>query len=137
MSKCAALIVLILTIPCHAQERFAAGELKGFSKSPTEHIIVRMHDPLTVSAVRGTLLFKDHNDPFKDATFEIRGPGTSERIRGAKSDSAGQFIIRHVPQGTCAFKATKDGFQSVVGTLIVSKREDRQKTIKIEMTVEV
>ena len=47
----------------------------------------------------------------------------------------GRFAISHVPEGTYTFKATKDGFQSVVGTLIVSKKADRQKTIRIEMTI--
>ena len=65
--------------------------------------------------------------------FEIRGPGTSERISGHD----GRFNIAHVPEGTYSFKATKDGFQSVVGTLIVSKKVNRQKTIEIGLPLGV
>jgi len=137
MSKCLALIVLILTILCHAQDRFPSGEYKGFTRSPTEHIIVRMDDPITVSAVRGTVVFRGDGDPLKDVVFEIRGPGASERIRAAEFNSEGRFIISHVPEGTYTFKATKNGYQSVVATLIVSKKADHQKTIEIEMHVGV
>jgi len=96
-----------------------------------------MDDPITVSAVRGTVVFKGDGGPLREVSFEIRGPGESERIRAAKSDSAGRFINSRVPEGTYTFKATKDGFQSVVGTLIVSKKADHQKTIRIEMQVGV
>ena len=126
----------MLTLPCYAQERFESGEFKGFTKSPTEHIIVRMDDPITVSAVRGIVVLAGGNS-LQDVVFEIRGPGASERIRAAKFNNQGRFVISHVPEGTYTFKATKDAFQSVVGTLIVSKKADHQKTIRIEMTVGV
>jgi hypothetical protein len=96
-----------------------------------------MDDPITVSAVRGTVVFRGDGDPLKDVVFEIRGPGASERIRAAEFNSEGRFIISHVPEGTYTFKATKNGYQSVVATLIVSKKADHQKTIEIEMHVGV
>jgi hypothetical protein len=110
-----------------------SGEFKGFTKSPTEHIISRIDGPITVSSVHGSVVFKGHDDALKQVVFEIRGPVGSERIRAAKSGDHGRFNISRVPEGTYVFNATKDGFQSVVGTLIVSKKADHQKRIKIDM----
>ncbi|MCL6566971.1 MAG: carboxypeptidase-like regulatory domain-containing protein [Acidobacteriia bacterium] len=131
------LVILGIAVTCAAQERFQSGELKGFTKSPTEHIITRIDDPITVSSVRGLVVFSGKDEPLKDVLFEIRGPGNQERIRAAKTGSDGRFKIGRVPEGIYTFKATRDGFQSVVGTLIVSKRTDRRQTIKIEMPLGV
>ncbi len=105
--------------------------------SPTENIIIHLDGPITVSAVQGTIMLSVHKDALEGVIFEIRGPGSSERVRAAKSDNKGHVEISHVRQGTYTFKATKDGFQSVVGTLIVSKKADRQSTVKIEMPLGV
>ena len=83
------------------------------------------------------VVFSGKDEPLKDVLFEIRGPGNQERIRAAKTGSDGRFKIGRVPEGIYTFKATRDGFQSVVGTLIVSKRTDRRQTIKIEMPLGV
>ena len=45
--------------------------------------------------------------------------------------------MSHVPGGTYRFKATLSGFQSVVGTITVSKRAVKTYEIKIEMPVGV
>src|SRR5450631_1474271 len=42
---------VVLAISCGAQERFESGELKGFTKSPTEHIINYLDQAVTVSRV--------------------------------------------------------------------------------------
>jgi len=137
MSKWLVLLTLGITTSCFAQERFQSGEFKGFTKSATEHIISRVDEPLTVPSVRGAILFKGKGEPVKDVVFEIRGPGNSERIRSSKSDAAGLFHISRVPEGIYIFKATKDGFQSVVGRVIVSGKADHQNGITIEMPVGV
>jgi hypothetical protein len=132
-----ALVFLGIAVSCLAQDRFQDGEFKGFTRSPTEHVIIRMDEPIVVPSVRGTVVIKGKNDALKEVVFEIRGPGNSERIIATRTDGGGRFNIPHVPEGTYIFKATKDGFQSVVGTLIVSKKADRQKNIKIEMPIGV
>jgi hypothetical protein len=137
MPRNLALVVLGIALACGAQERFQSGEFKGFTKSPTEHIISRVDEPFTVSSVRGSVVLSGKDEPLKDVLFEIRGPGDSERIRAAKTGAEGRFKIGRVPEGTYTFKATLDGFQSVVGTLVVSKKADRQKAIKIEMPLGV
>jgi hypothetical protein len=128
-------LTLVLAIPLTAQDRFTSGELKGFTRSGTEWFIDRIPGPINVRSVRGTVTFQRQDDPLEDVLFEIRGSGNSGRIRSGTSDSAGRFKISRVPQGTYAFKATKGGFSSVTGTLIVSKRTDRAATIQIAMPI--
>jgi hypothetical protein len=118
-----------------AQERFPLGEYKGFPISSTEHEIVRLDKSINVRTVRGDILFAEQNEALADVLFEIRGPNHSERIRSATTSASGQFKIPHVPEGTYAFKATKDGFGSVVGTLIVSKHNERDARTKIELRI--
>jgi hypothetical protein len=137
MPKFLALLALLLTLPCFAQDRFPSGELKGFKESSTEHIINYLDKPIIVSAVRGTVTLRGHEVGLEGVIFEIRGPGSSERIIAAKSDNKGHFEISHVREGAYTFKATKNGFQSVVGTLTVSKKADRQSTVTIEMPLGV
>src|SRR5215469_5219033 len=49
-------LAMTLAALCPAQERFETGWLKGFTKSPTEHIINEPEKPFTVRAVRGVVL---------------------------------------------------------------------------------
>ncbi len=51
-----ALLGLSLSAFCTAQERFESGWLKGFTKSPTEHIINELDQPFTVRSVKGVVL---------------------------------------------------------------------------------
>ena len=37
-----------------AQDHFESGELKGFTRSPEEHIINHLDDPFTVREVKGS-----------------------------------------------------------------------------------
>ena len=135
MLKSAILIFLGIgiAISCSAEERFQSGEFKGLTKSPTEQVIVRINEPITVSSVHGRVPFNDGDTPLEEVIFEIRGPGNQVRIRATKSDSSGRFNISRVPEGSYTFKSTKDGFQSVVGMIIVSKKADKQKSIEIKM----
>ncbi|MFI5176534.1 MAG: carboxypeptidase-like regulatory domain-containing protein [Terriglobia bacterium] len=137
MLKKLAILILGITVTCSAQERFQSGEFKGFTKSPTEHIICRIEEPFTVPSVQGTIVFRGKDDPLSDVAFEIRGPGSQERIRATKTDSAGHFKNRHVPEGTYTFKATRYGFQSVVGKIILSRKANRKNTIDVQMPIGV
>ena len=130
-------MALCLTFPSFGQERLQSGEFKGFTKSATEHIISRIDEPFRVTSVHRMVVFKDRNDGLKEVLLEIRGPGNSEHIRATKSNGDGSFRILHVPEGTYAFKATKNGFQSVVGTIVISKKADKPHRIKIGMAAGV
>jgi hypothetical protein len=115
-------------------ERFDSGPYKGFIKSPTEHAIVELPDAIDVRSIQGSM--KDpHNDALFDVSFEIRDEtGT---IRTGVSNSKGRFNIRGVPKGTYRFKATKDGFQSIVGTVVVNKTAPKNNTITLQLQLGV
>jgi hypothetical protein len=57
--------------------------------------------------------------------------------RRATTDEHGRFKISHVPAGTYKFKATLNGFQSVVGTINISNKSTTENEIRLEMQVGV
>ena len=125
-----------LLVMCAAQERFETGELEGFTKSPTEHIIDRLEKPITTRLVSGVILAKTDSRPLADAVFEVRGPGATGKVQGVKSDREGRFRFKHLPPGKYVFKVTRDGFQSVIGRLTVSKTTAGEP-MRIELAVGV
>jgi hypothetical protein len=109
-----------------------------FSKSPTEHIIIQIEQPFAVRSVNGTIVRNhDSQEPLAGVLFEIEGPGGDRKIRRATTDAHGRFKISHVPMGTYKFKATLNGFQSVMGTIVVSKAAGEKDDVKFEMPVGV
>ena len=96
--------------------------------------MVELPEPLKVRSVDGSIL-DPHRDPLPDVVFEIRDE--SGKIRSGISDSRGRFHIRGVPKGTFRFKATKNGFQSIVGTIVVTKAASRKSTITLQMNLGV
>ena len=88
--------------------------------------------------MRGVVSRKEeHHEPLPNVLFEIQGPSTGKKIRRATTDEHGRFKIGHVPAGTYKFKATLDGFQSVMGTITISKNATTENEIRIEMQVGV
>ena len=123
-------LVVTLAGLCPAQERFDRGWLKGFTKSPTEHIIDEPEKPFTVRAVRGVVL--DPSGAEMDGVvIEIRDE--AGQIRGTKTNRKGSFKLGGVPKGTYKFKVTMNGFQSVVGDVVVSKKANKADQMKIAM----
>jgi len=117
-----------------AQDRFESGPNKGFTRSPTEHMIVKIESPFKVESVHGVI--KDPAGyPMPDVTFEIRTE--SGRIREAETDKMGRFKISGTAAGTYSFKATKDGFQSVIGKIVVAKKLNRKASIELTMPLGV
>ena len=114
------------------------GILGDFTRSPTEHIINQIDQPFNVRTVRGTIRRAVGDaGPLPDVLFEIQGPGADKQIRRATADKNGRFKIGRVPAGTYRFKATLDGFQSVMGTVIVSKEAARANQINLKMQIGV
>ena len=117
-----------------AQERFETGWLKGFTKSPTEHIINEPEKPFTVRAVRGVVL--DPSGAEMDGVVvEIRDE--AGRVRGTKTNRKGMFRLSGVRKGTYKLKVTMNGFKSVVGDVVVSKKANKTDEMKIIMNVGV
>jgi hypothetical protein len=117
--------VLAIAISGSSQEK---GKYAGFTKSPTEHIINELKQPFEVESIRGVVTRQEGDqEPLQNVLVEIKGPGDHDKIRRAKTDEHGQFKINYIPAGTYKFKATLGGFQSVVGTIIVSKKGSKEQ----------
>ena len=132
-----ATVALAVTIAalCTAQERFETGWLKGFSKSPTEHIIDEPDKPFTVRAVTGVVLDSSGAE-MEGVVVEIRDE--TGRIRGTRTNRKGTFKLDGVSKGTYKFKMTMNGFRgSVVGDVVVSIKANRADQMKIVMNVGV
>ncbi len=128
-------LILVLAAETTAQES-KLPDLTGFTKSPTEHQVVVIEQPFTVRSVRGVISFKNHaGEPLPRVLFEMIGPGDSKKIRRDTSSEDGNFKIVGVPQGSYRFKTTRDGFGSVFGTVVVSKRADKTALIHIDVPV--
>jgi hypothetical protein len=129
-----AVLTVTLAAFCPAQERFETGWLKGFTKSPTEHIIDEPDKPFTLRAVRGVV-----RDPsgaeMNGVVVEIRDQ--AGRIRGTETKGKGTFKLSGVPKGTYKFKVTMNGFQSVVGDIVISKKATKSDQMKIVMKLGV
>jgi hypothetical protein len=133
-------LVLLLLVQSRTAGRFESGDLKGFSRSPSEHIIVTLNHTFTVKSVRG-LVTADYDDSalLPEVLFELRGPGGSEKIWSGTTGDDGKFKISNVPEGRYRFKATFNGFQSVIGTVVVSKGSPQSKdeVIRIRLRIGV
>jgi hypothetical protein len=129
-------LVLTLAVTSSlSQEKSVIGD---FTKSPTEHIIQQIDKPFGVKSVSGTIVESGgFHERMAAVLFEIQGPGADRKIRRTHTDKNGRFKIGRVPEGVYRFKATRNGFQSVMGTIHVSKNADQRQEIKIEMPVGV
>jgi len=119
-----------------AQERFGAGELKGFTKLPAEHIIERLKEISVMRRVEGFVGSKELDRPLEGVLIEIRGPGKSERFSTTKSNHQGRFQFGRTPNGVYTVKLTLRGFRSVVGTISVEsslKVSQASEPFRIEM----
>jgi hypothetical protein len=129
-------LVLTLAVTSSlSQEKSVIGD---FTKSPTEHIIQQIEKPFEVKSVSGTVVESGgFHERMAAVLFEIQGPGSGRKIRRTRTDTKGRFKIGRTPEGVYRFKATRNGFQSVMGTIQVSKNADQRQEIKIEMPVGV
>jgi hypothetical protein len=129
-------LVLTLAVTSSlSQEKSVIGD---FTKSPTEHIIQQIEKPFEVKSIFGTIVESGgFHERMAAVLFEIQGPGSDRKIRSTRTDTKGRFKIGRTPEGVYRFKATRNGFQSVMGTIQVSKNADQRQEIKIEMPVGV
>ena len=115
------------------RQRYTEGRFAGFAISPTEHIIEEVEPPLVVRKVAGILRSQGGEWPKScEILFEIRGLSPATAVKGVLADSRGRFSLRGMSPGTYVFKATANGWQSVVGTLIVS---ESAKDKEIDLTL--
>ncbi len=122
----------ILACSLLAQRRFADGEFKGFTESPTEHIINRYDGVIETRVFEGSVI-DSSGAPMRSAVVEVRGPGTSERIKATMTNKGGNFRIGRLSEGSYIFKITRDGFQSVVGQLKIKPGSGGKAPIRFEL----
>ena len=129
-------ISLLLALPVtifFAQQRFGNENprFKGFTKSPTEHIMNEYDGMAELREMRGQVV-DSSGAAIPNALFELRSKNPDDRIRGVKSKSDGSFQMHSVKDGVYVFKVTKDGFQSVFGTVRVNSKAPGN-ALKIEL----
>ena len=130
--KILVLLLLLLAPSVRAQDRFTSGEFKGFTKSPTEGEIVRLDEPVTLRRMTGTVVRSVGDEsPLEGRLVEVRALNGSEVIGAAKTDSQGRFHIDGIHPGTYVFKVTTLGFQSVVGTVVISEKARKSNVLAL------
>ena len=129
--------LLLLAAPFAWTQTTPPPDLSDFTKSPTEHVINQIEDPFRVRTVMGTITTVTSDQGRADVLLEIEGPNDERTVRHALTDKHGRFKIAKVPEGNYRFKATLNGFQSVMGTIIVSKHAPPSADVKIELRLGV
>jgi hypothetical protein len=127
----------LVLVPFVSAQNSSFPDISDFTKSPTEHVINQVYEPFHLKSVAGTITFQMSDEGVPKVLFEIEGPGPQRTIRHGLTDNQGHFKISDVPQGTYVFKATLNAYQSVVGTIVVSRHAAEAATITLQMHVGV
>lgn len=128
----AALAVLLLVSTCIAEHRFQSGPYAGFTKLQQEQVIVELPKPLHIREVSGTVLAAKGREPVRKALFELRDD-TTGKVKATRTDGEGRFRMKHIKDGKYTFKATRSGYQSVVGILVLREKSPESQPVAIEM----
>ncbi len=131
-----ALVLVVTVISAFAQGRFGnehGGRFKGFTKSIGEHIMNEFDGVPELRSVRGQIVEESSGVGLQNAIFELRREDPDARVRGVRTKADGRFQIGGLAAGTYVFKVTLDGFQSVYGRLIVTKKAAKRNTLRIEL----
>jgi hypothetical protein len=116
------LSLLLLLVPsASGQDRFISGEFKGFTKSPTEGVIIRSDETVTLRAVTGTVVRSVGDEsPLEDTLIELRGTDDSRIIGAARTDRS----PRQIP---CQRSTARDVYvqSHVIGFSICGWHRDR------------
>lgn len=141
-------VTFVLLISCASAEpkssatressKQASCGIEGFTKSPSEHMVVQLEQPFRVRSVEGVVTSQGGDWPEGISVLvELRSARSAGTMKQARSDPRGSFKIPDVAPGEYCFKATADGWQSVVGVIIVSKTADPASRVNFEMLLGV
>lgn len=113
--------------------------MDGFTLSPSEHIIDEITEPFVVREVKGRIDNVAGPGWWKDrlVLFEIRGIRKDTEIHKVYADENGNFAMKDITEGRYCFKATVDGWQSVVGIIVVGLKADPTNKITFVMNLGV
>ena len=112
------LIFVVATLLVEAR----AQRVGDFTRAQIEHEITLLEHPIVVNALRGRVCaIHNREAALMNVLVEIQGPGKSRRIRRTTADTEGRFKLNRVPFGTYRFKATLNGWRSVMGEIVLTK----------------
>lgn len=111
--------------------------IEGFTEADPEGFIEQVTEPFIVRQIQGKILdtegnaiwFKDHPPLLEIRAFNVM----IGKPLGVYTDKNGVFKMEGVPDGPYCFKATMDGWRSVIGIIIVNKKADPKKTIILKL----
>jgi len=130
------LVLSLIALFVFSQQRFGdefLGKFKGFTKSPTEHIMHEYNGIPELRSVCGQITEASSGVGLPGALFEIRKDDPNDAVRGTFTNKKGEFHLQSVRDGMYVFKVTKDGFQSVYGKLKVHSKSKSNEILKIEL----
>ena len=137
LSAMALLVAMVVptAVRLGAQQRFGDEDpiLKGFTRSPSEHIINEHPGAITVRALKGTISEVAAGTGLPGALVEVRASSGASTIQAAHTDQRGRFNMRKLKEGRYIFKVTRDGFQSVFGLLVVSRAAAAEREFRISL----
>jgi hypothetical protein len=111
--------------------------VEGFTRTASDHLIVQLQQPFRVRTVRGVITSEGGDwPPSVVVRVELRN-GRMNDIREARTDDGGRFEIRGVAEGRYCFKASAEGWQSVVGTIIVTAAANPADRVSFAMRLGV
>ena len=143
--------VLLMALSCGPVVRLHSQQTSDAQSKPPGLTDVEIQTPFVVREIKGTI-YSAEQKPLQDAAFWIRlGNGIEEGFTTG-SDGSFKFVglrdplgallhphLHHlirdsaVPPGTYRFKATKGGFHSTVGTVVVSQTAAKESFIEIQL----
>ena len=106
----------------------------AFPPSASDHIVVELEPVFRVRKVEGTITSEAGEWP--DATtvvIQLHPSGQISAVQETRTTPQGAFAMGDVAPGTYCFKATASGWQSVVGTIVVSRDADPASQVSFEM----
>jgi hypothetical protein len=143
--------VLLMALSCGPGITLHSQQTSGAHAKPPGLTDVEIQNPFVVREIKGTI-YSAEQGPLQGAAFWIRLENGVEE--GATTDTDGSFklVAPHDPlgallhprlhhiirdsaasTGTYRFKATKDGFHSTFGTVVVSQSAPKESLIEIQL----
>ena len=127
------LLLVALAVSLQAQERYPSGRYKGFTRLAHETNIVELTNVFEVREVTGFVHYPGHGEGLAGVLVELRDE--ADLIHATKTEDNGRFHLDALRDGTYIFKAALDGFQSVAGTIVVSKHAKATKRIDFDLSL--
>jgi hypothetical protein len=107
---------------------------EAFTDAPSEHMLVELDTPFYVKAVEGVISSEGGEWPDGISVLvEIRPARGRGPTQQTDSNPDGSFRIPNVAPGEYCFKATAQGWQSVMGVIIVSRAAGASNRIRFAM----